>query len=281
MQFYAFDTKKKLVHAMHAKKNCNYLCIECQTRVRLRGGTHRQLHFYHLDFNRICTLHQKSMIHLQLQNHLLHLLPENECCLEFRFPTINRIADVAWLTKKIIFEIQYSPISAQEIQKRNEDYQSQGWTVIWILHDHRYNQTFLSPAESILQTAPHYFSDMNAEGKGCIYDQFAFVENNQRVIKMEKLAIDPTQLFFIKKQSIKSSQLLLCSLRLKYWPVYFAGDLLETNNSEYLDRAFNLEKKFIDLQIKNKRIQFKEYLKQLIFHPYRVIFRYLLEKSCH
>ena len=48
--------------------------------------------------------------------------------LEKSFPEIHRIADVAFPSKKIVYEIQYSPISLKEVQKRNRDYTSLGYT---------------------------------------------------------------------------------------------------------------------------------------------------------
>ena len=55
--------------------------------------------------------------------------PPGDCQLEMIFPTIGRIADVAWLSQKIVFEIQCSPIFLQELS-RNRDYQKEGWSLV-------------------------------------------------------------------------------------------------------------------------------------------------------
>lgn len=281
MQFYAFDEKKNLIHAVQAKKNLNYQCIECQTRVRLRGGIHRQLHFYHLDRKRTCGLNQKGMVHLQLQNFLAKNLLKDDVQLECRFPTINRIADVAWFSEKIVFEIQCSPISAIEVQQRNQDYQSQGWSVVWILHDQRYNQKYLSPAEKALREHPHYFSNMNADGKGLIYDQFEIVEKSLRKIKMDKLVVDLKHLFVMSENRLKKHSLSMCQNRVKQWPFYFKGDLLEVQNLPYYQAALDFEKKQRHEKFNQTISQLGlHFIHHLFIHPYRVFFRYLLEKAC-
>lgn len=279
MQFYAFDEKKSLIHAQHAKKNLNYQCIECQTRVRLRGGLHRQLHFFHLDPSRSCHLYQKGMAHLQLQNFLFQTLPLNDCQLEYRFPTINRIADVVWFSKKIVFEIQCSPITTIEIQQRNRDYLSQGWRIIWILHDQRYNQKFLTPAEKALENHPHYFSNMNSKGEGLIYDQFEIIDKGIRINKMSKLPIQMTQIFPISQSPLPL--LATCKKRIQSWNYFFDGDLISNSNPLYCQMALDFEKKHQQEKSKRKIKQMiMSFVNQLIIHPYRVLFRYLLEKAC-
>lgn len=90
MQLYAVDSQGALVHARRSLKSTNYSCLECGQIVRLRGGPHRQRHFYHLDPTPLCRQHQKGAIHLHLQAHFLQHLPEADCRLEYRFPMINR-----------------------------------------------------------------------------------------------------------------------------------------------------------------------------------------------
>ena len=61
-----------------------------------------------------------SPTHKIVQETLLSILPH--ASLEHRFPSIGRIADVALLPEKIIFEIQCSLISISEVEKRITDY---------------------------------------------------------------------------------------------------------------------------------------------------------------
>lgn len=280
MQFYALDSKGQPVSAQRAQKHCNYACLECGTRLRVRSGAHRQKHFYHLECIRTCSLRKKGMIHLQLQNYLYQLLPTNDCQLEQRFPEINRIADVVWISKKIVFEIQCSPISSLEICQRNLDYQTLGWTVVWILHDKRYNQSVLSPAEIGLQGTPYYFSNMDADGNGRIYDQFEIVDKNKRVGKLSGLKVDlSSPKYFV--EPVKEHQLSLCRLRQLKWPFYFEGDLLDLNESDYLQAAVDGQNEFKRTAAKKRFRQWvKKCLHLIILHPYKVLFRYFLEKAC-
>src|SRR5687767_12314803 len=156
MQIHALDETTRIVTARQAIRHRTYYCFECQEAVKVRQGLHRQAHFYHLSPNRHCSQHRKSAIHLQLQQRFLHLLPPGECQLERPFKRIHRIADVVWEPQKIVFEIQCSPISLEEVQKRNADYASLGYQVVWILHTKTFNQQRLSAAELYLRTTPCY-----------------------------------------------------------------------------------------------------------------------------
>jgi len=281
MQFYAFNEKKLPIHAKDAQKNFNYTCIECQTRVRVRGGCHRQLHFYHLVAERSCHLHKKGMIHLHLQEYLACLLPKNDCRLEYRFAEINRIADVAWLSKKIIFEIQCSPISNQEIYQRNQDYQSLGWQVVWILHDQRYNQKILHPAEYALSHHPHYFSNMNTLGEGIIYDQFESIEKGRRLFKAGKFPVNVLKIMPFTPSFSKKANLKQCQKRLKSWPLRCEGDLFDHIETTYYQQAVDFEKAYLFSKYKNSlRSLAHNLVNSCILHPYQVLFRYILEKAC-
>jgi competence protein CoiA len=245
MQLYALDSNKQLVSASQAAKQINYFCLECHSFVRLRAGLHRQSHFYHLQPTIFCRQHQKGVIHLNLQNYFIQQLPLGEVTLECRFPTIRRIADVAWHPHKIIFEVQCSPISAEEVNQRNVDYQTVGWQVIWILHDQRYNQSRLSAAEIVLQHVPHFYTNMSREGKGMIYDQFEMCQKGLRSLRFSPLPIQPQYVYSCKADLLR--HLNFYQRRAK-WGYYFAGDLLhlELNDSQvpYIQKALLHEKEY-------------------------------------
>ena len=76
----------------------------------------------------------KGLVHLSVQNRILEMLPPNEADMEVRFDTIGRIADVAWTSQKIVFEVQCATITAEEVMERNPSYASVGYDVVWILH---------------------------------------------------------------------------------------------------------------------------------------------------
>lgn len=285
MQIYAIDSDGQLFTAAQSIKKTDYFCLECQQIVRLRGGPHRQSHFYHLDPTPLCRQHQKGIIHLQIQTHFYKELPIGDCRLEYHFPDIKRIADVAWLSKKIVFEIQYSAISAEEILERNLDYAKCGWQVVWILHEHRYNQTRISSAEMALRLSPHYFTNINHLGKGIIYDQFDRWEAGLRKERLKPLPID-----FCFIEELSGKPLLGATSLIKdrsiHWPISFKNDLLYLclNNlhSDYLKESVKKEAKEALLLNRNKTP--KKWISlfiRSIFNLYQNVFRYLLENSCH
>ncbi len=162
--------------------------MECGTAVRLREGPFRHAHFYHLKKTTDCRQSGKSETHIQLQIYIKNLIPDTQ--LEFRFPEINRIADVAWHTEKIVFEIQCSPMSIDEMQSRYTDYAKAGYQMVLILHDSRYNQWHLSPMELAIQDRPYYYTNKNESGIGVIYDQWAHHENGLRKKSLPPIPID-------------------------------------------------------------------------------------------
>ncbi len=184
MQLYAFD-KNRPVFATLAQKGAHYRCPECLGLVRLRGGHLRQKHFYHVRLQPTCRQHQKTIAHLQIQLHLKTLIPN--LSLEKPFPAIRRIADAAWEEKKIIFEVQCSPISLKEVQNRTSDYQKEGYTVIWLLHDKRFNGRKATEAEIFLRQHSCFF----IKGK-FIYDQKEVFTGPYRIHKGPPVFVDPT-----------------------------------------------------------------------------------------
>lgn len=285
MQLFALDSEKKLVFAEHAAKQQNYFCVECETIVRVRSGPHRQTHYYHLAPSPDCRQNGKSMAHLQTQLFLFDLFPENDVQLEMRFPEINRIADVVWLPHKLIFEVQCSPITAAEVLERNRDYKSLGYTVVWLFHDSRFNQWRMSAAEQAVRNAPHYFTNINAEGEGFIYDQFDVEHQGIRKHKSHKLCVGIHEPHFLKsnkdkegdekdkevsdnvwhkkdrqkhdKQNTDKTQSgampRLIEARFQLWPFHFSGDLIDyalfphvyADAEKLLDKALTAENKLL------------------------------------
>lgn len=214
------------ISAESAESGKNYICPECASLVRVRKGPSRQAHFYHFSASKNCRQHQKSLEHVQLQRKFFNLLGE-KVCVEARFPTIARIADVAWHEKKIIFEIQCSPISLQEAKARCIDYDSVGYQVIWVLHDKLFNQSTLSAAEKYLRTTPCYFTNSNKIGVGDIYDQFDVILGHRRVFKGPLLPVNPLKIATIPTITLPDIELPQIVLqRIAEWKCYTQGDLL-------------------------------------------------------
>ncbi len=286
MQLHALDAQEELVSARQAARQTAYYCLECKRRVGLRGGPHRRRHFYHLDPTPSCRQHQKGAVHIYLQAYFLQQLPAGDCLLECPFPSIRRIADVAWRSQKIIFEIQCSPISAEEVLARNHDYLQEGWYTVWILHDQRYNQVRLSAAERVLRASPHFFCHVNDSGMGVVYDQFDFCENDVRFGRLPPLPItlrEPPTLF---REIPRSYPLRLLKRRAACWSHSFSGDLmslfLQDLPSDYLQKAIEREKSFYP---SSSSLWTWSHLPALLWRkgvvmPYQMVFRFLLERLC-
>lgn len=299
MQLYAFDAEHRVVFAQHAVKQQDYFCLECSQIVRRRGGTHFQTHYYHLASTSACRLNGKSMAHLQVQSILHTLLPAGESQLEYRFPAINRIADVVWLNQKLVFEIQCSPITSAEVQSRNRDYNSIGLQVIWILHDKRFNQWRLTAAEQFLQQSPCYYTNIDDEGVGIIYDQFDLVSMGIRKKTLPPLPVNLTHPKWISEDKTIENQLCSINLpksifsRIRKWPVCFSGDILheslfaQTNLQivEYLEQARQLENTLNQFNDATTTSRTKFGVLRRLFYiwivrPYRLLFQVILERAC-
>ena len=148
----------------------------------------------------------KSLAHLQIQLHLKSLI--SSLFLEKKVK--NRIADTLWEERKIVFEIQCSPLSLQEAQTRCQDYLSYGYTPVWILHDREFNKKRASPAELYLRShTTTYFTNGSL-----IYDQFDLFISLKRAYKGPPLPINLT-----RPQQTQP-------LPERSWPLSFQGDFL-------------------------------------------------------
>lgn len=289
MQLHAINENQSIVSVKHASKGKDYFCLECQEIVRVRAGPHRHKHFYHLARNISCRLNGKGMVHLQVQEHIKNLLPKGQGFLEYPFPAVNRIADVAWLQKQLVFEVQCSPISPEEIEQRIQDYRSQGLTVIWVLHDNRYNKYRLSAAELYLRDHFLYFTNINANGEGIIYDQFDIIHRSLRQYTLSPpLKVDPSH----PKQICPDFPPLQNIFNLKVIHqrflkgLYFSGDLFDLlhHSAEALTISSKIEKAEkayatnISTVLQTKSIYRR--VIQLFARTYRLFFQILLERAC-
>jgi competence protein CoiA len=279
MHLYALDNQGKIIPVHKASKQQDYYCFECAGAVRLRSGKQRTPHFYHLKPPSNCRQNGKSLTHLQIQLHIQSILPSCDCQLEYHFPLIKRIADVVWFSKKLIFEVQCSNILPDEIMTRNSDYGSLGYQVIWVLHDLKFNQWKISAVEYSLQKFPHYYTNINDEGQGCIYDQFYLIHSGTRAERQQILHINlnqPLMHDFSPQNKIYTFPPIIND-RLSYWPIHFKGDLLDQDLE-------NLKLPLTDNFEKNNPSNLLYYIKKLLFHciirPYDCIFKMLLEKAC-
>lgn len=258
MQLYALDDKTPILATLGLKQK-NYLCPQCLNPVRLRSGPRRQPHFYHVRALPSCRQHQKSLPHLHLQLHLKSLI--STLYLEKSFPQIGRIADAVWEEKKLIFEVQCSPISYEEVMQRERDYAKEGYTVVWILEEKRFNKRILSAAENYLRSKICYFF-----GEIHIYDQFEIIHASQRLFRGPKLAVDmceplekPPFLDPPRAISLRNSSLI------------FRGDLCDRASKD----PHHLRMKLLERQFTKKRGRFLKNLKKRYLQLLHIFLRRL------
>jgi len=166
MALYALDEDSNVVFASNAAPSQRYRCLECRGFVRKRASLHKRSHFCHLRNTPQCRLHSKSEGHLVLQTSLQERIPGLE--MERLFPSILRIADLCWEAEKIVFEIQCSPITIYEAERRRRDYWSEGFDLVWLLDDRLFNRKTLRVAEEPLRKRAGYFISLR---RAVVYDQ--------------------------------------------------------------------------------------------------------------
>lgn len=190
MQIYALSQQGFPISTGDAKRHVDYQCLECKRAVRLRKGLHKRAHFYHIDPTPSCRLNGKSLTHIALQLYIQDLFSKESLSLEYRFDSIDRIADCFHHEKKLVFEIQCSPISENEVKRRTSDYNSLGFNVIWILHEKEFNKYRLTAAEQFLQMKFLFYTNMDEEGVGIIYSQSFKSKGPYRVSRGKIIPID-------------------------------------------------------------------------------------------
>ena len=137
-------------------------------------------------------MHSRSERHLAVQMALKERLPEIE--LERPFLSICRVADLFWEAQGLVFEIQCSPISELEVERRVRDYRALGLVVVWILDDRLYNKRRLKPAERQIRRGLSYFASVEKESLAVeIYDQLEFLTEEARRFRGRRLAVDFTK----------------------------------------------------------------------------------------
>jgi len=289
MQIFSFDKSRRLISAEYAKKGIDYYCRECNGTVRLRGGIHRKNHFFHLSPSRSCRQHKKSLTHLQVQTYLQRLLPKGQCELEKHFSPINRIADVVWEPCKIVYEVQCSPISKEEVENRNKDYFSIGYNIVWILHERCFNHWRVKSAELFLMQSPHYFTNINPLGKGVIYDQISvchhgFRKTFKKIYGVSLVRACDSANVNVWKEKKELSQFLMS--RLQTWPLYFENDVVDKwlRKDEVVLSSLRLlaaYERFFYLKALHALVGFLKIIwAVVVLKPYRSFFRLLLEKAC-
>lgn len=181
----------------------------------------------------------KSLEHLWVQTGLQKIF-SSKLVLEKPFPEISRIADCYHEELGLVFEIQCSNISVQEIEQREADYGSLGLKVIWILHEALFGGAKPKAAELRLRVSPHYYTHISeAKEPLVIYDylgkpwekSFGFTPLKLpiKIERMQKLSMpskDALEEILIREAG--HPYLSYFEARYWSWPIYFQGDLLST-----------------------------------------------------
>lgn len=204
--------------AQQAQSGFDYFCPECQEPIRKREGQ-KQAHFYHYQGSR-CRWSKVSWAHLKTQQELAYCF---NGILEKPFRSIARIADVFCPSKSMVIEVQYSPISLEEVLGRTWDYRSIGLEILWILQkDHPIGSEF-GPSGALFHL-PHYFCDMDSDSF-ILFDQIDTHQLkliNPQIKENTKAKALPFQTF---DQDPSFSHKLWQRYRL--WPFNLSGDFLE------------------------------------------------------
>lgn len=274
MQLVAYNPQKNVILAEQAVKGTNYQCIECGGVVRRRGGMHRRDHFFHVHPSADCRSSGKSMVHLQVQMAIQQQIPRGEAVLEKKFDEIQRIADVCWIQENLVFEVQCSPISPQEILERNRDYRSVGYEVVWILHDARFNKRKISAAEHVLESSVHYYTNIDIDGVGWVYDQLSKASKGTRVKKGEPVGVFLSQ---PRLQFPIPCDYQLLKKRIHYWSYYFSGDIVDKmEKGETGNWLLAVEEEVDKVRWVGAFIWFWGYF----LSAYKQLFRFVLDKVC-
>jgi competence protein CoiA len=268
MPLYALDDDNRIIAAPDAGLFCRYRCLECLSPLQKRTGLHRRAHFYHLQTVRQCRLHSNSSDHLIMQSEIQKIIPSVE--IEKPFKKILRIADLCWEEKKIIFEIQCSPIDPMQTDQRTRDYAKEGYELVWLLDDRLFNRKRALRKSEILmrQKGCYYFSIQ----KNSVYDQFEALANKTRLVKGPPLPVDLAR----PMQIPASRQAMTGQLDHRAGRYFFGGDLFDRalRYPIYLERIQEMEKRILsEHQLRN---EFFYTLKKGFY----IGLEYLLRKHC-
>ena len=132
-----------------------------------------------------------NQLHREVQIKIQSLIDQEDLHLEYKFPI--RRADIFWESKRIVFEVQCSPITLREVKTRTADHENLGHKVIWILHQKTFNKKYASPAELFLRREKKaLYTDISQHGDGVIFDQEEAIKHSERRAKSFPLPVDVT-----------------------------------------------------------------------------------------
>ena len=286
MALYALDGDR-FIFAGEAEEKKIYRCAGCSAQVKVRRGPFRVPHYYHQRKSPSCRLYSKSEDHMLAQLSIQALLPRGEALIEQPLVEVNRVADVLWKPRKIVFEIQCSFLTPHEAKQRVLDYAQAGYQVVWILDDRLYNRRKLRPAESLVRTFPSYYATLRKQTTPIFYDQFEIFDENRRLMKGQRLRIDLDSPQIITYPDWETDNLPQQIVN-KSLPgtLYFEGDLifyalLSKTTPTYFHAMLNL--KSLEIQWKQKTKKENSLIRKIILHcvlePFGLLMIWLLDRA--
>ena len=117
----------------------------------------------------------------------------------------------------------------------------------------------MTPAEVQLRFSPHYFTNINAFGKGFFYDQHSFIRFKRRIKRSRRFPVRFKQVIPLNTKQLPRQ----CPLERRRWVLSFEGDAFQREDAWQLpdQPPFSLWKWFL--------------------RPYRLVLHLLLEKTTY
>ena len=127
---FAIDIFENKIHIDSAKRNQEYFCPCCHSKLVLKLGDERIHHFAHIkeSFCKDSWHYDMSLWHYNWQNKFP--IDCQEIIKSYNGETHR--ADVLIEKEKIVFEFQHSNLSPEEFESRNKFYNNLGYKVLWI-----------------------------------------------------------------------------------------------------------------------------------------------------
>jgi competence protein CoiA len=122
----AHDATNVRVCGWDADRHHPYHCPGCQQPVRCKQGAKVVWHFAHLSRDD-CDLDGESVRHMEIK-----ALVARRWRADLEVPLGKRRADAVVETRKLVLEVQCSPMSADEWDARERDYRAMGYKVAWV-----------------------------------------------------------------------------------------------------------------------------------------------------
>lgn len=125
----AINKEGKRIIADEAKNTEEYICPVCENKVILRKGSINDAHFAHQSKECIDNWHyDMSEWHYSMQERF----PKEQREIVVKNKDKKHRADILFENK--VIEFQYSPISIEEIEERNNFYNEAGYNVTWVFN---------------------------------------------------------------------------------------------------------------------------------------------------